>query len=1010
MKTIPRLVMLMIATMVLALPTVAQTFTTLHSFADYDGNNPQAGLVLSGDALYGATDRGGTYGTVFKINTNGTGFTTLHDFSGGTDGQYPDGTLVFSGNVLYGTTYWGGANGNGAVFKINTNGTGFTNLHSFAAGSGSFPYSYINSDGAGPGAKMILSGNTLYGTTEKGGASGYGTVFRVNTDGSGFANLHSFTNGSDGSNPECLVLSGNTLYGTTVGISGNGTVFALNTNGTGFVTLHTFTAVGFVFAPSAAPCYPNSDGVLPAGLTLSDSKLYGTTYYGGANGNGTVFAINTNGTGFTNLHNFAATSGSSYTNREGAHPIMFDGLVLANNKLFGTANCGGTAGNGTVFAINTDGTGFTNLHNFSATSSGANSDGAHPCSGLTLSNNTLYGTATAGGANGNGTVFCLSVPAFASKATNITPANGATGVSIAPILAWSDDGSATSYDVYFNGQFKGNQTARTYNPGTLTTNTVYTWRIDTRNSFGVTTGDTWSFTSYAGLWQLGPSLQTARDQFAGGVLNGKLIVFGGNGNPNGENLSSTEILDSAIGVWEYKADNNNDGGQGVEELTGAVANGKFYAFGAQSGGCVNFVEEYDPSSNTWTSKAPMPTTRASATAVAYNNKIYLFGGYYEDDYSARTNYDEVIVYDPANNTWATETHMPQALMSSAIAVVGNKAYVIGGLAGDPEGHYVIVNTVSVYDFIAHTWSTNSCAPLPHPAGCGYSSAAPVKDGKIYMIGEYGDSITNLTPCVYIYDTVANTWAIGDPLPGGQADYGFKAIIGNELWVVGGDIAYAVNDDGDDLTSAAVWKHSLSNSVVAQYSPPGFTYTSNADNTIKITGFIGTGGDVIISNLFNGAPVTSIECGAFSNCASVTSITISGNITNIGASAFASCPNLTAIYFTGNAPKTFGAGLFTGDSHVIVYYLPGHTGWTNSFGGLTPVLWNPQADSLGVRTNCFGFTITGPTNATIVVQCCTNLDNAVWTPIATQTLSGGSSSFSDSHWTNRPAGFYRFSVP
>src|SRR5579862_4669700 len=80
----------------------AQTFTTLHSFSGTDGAAP-SGLILSWGVLYGTTVVGGiiTNGTVFKINTDGTGFTNLYKFTGGTDGIAPQGSLVLSGNTLY---------------------------------------------------------------------------------------------------------------------------------------------------------------------------------------------------------------------------------------------------------------------------------------------------------------------------------------------------------------------------------------------------------------------------------------------------------------------------------------------------------------------------------------------------------------------------------------------------------------------------------------------------------------------------------------------------------------------------------------------------------------------------------------------------------------------------------------------------------------------------------------------------------------------------------------------
>jgi uncharacterized repeat protein (TIGR03803 family) len=383
----------------------AQTFTNLHSFNGFDGYNLQAGLVISGNTLYGAADSGGFGydGALFVGNTDGSGFANLYSFTNSPSGQNPDGTLILSSNTLYGTTYYGGNFGAGTVFAINTNGMGLTNLHSFSGNDGNYPE-----------VGLTLSGNTLYGTTEGGGSLGSGVLFKVNTDGSGFTNLHNFNGASDGAVPHAVLISSGIVYGTAIrgGTNGNGTVFAINTNGTGFTILHTFKAGSGSF-----PKVTNSDGAFPvAGLILGNT-LYGTAYSGGTNGNGTVFAINTNGTSFTNLYFFTATSGSNLTNSDGANPGPNDILVLLGNTLYGTAYSGGISGNGTVFAVNTNGTGFTTLHSFTVEiggtngdASGTNSDGASPYAGLILSGNTLYGTTKSGGSLGFGTAFALALP------------------------------------------------------------------------------------------------------------------------------------------------------------------------------------------------------------------------------------------------------------------------------------------------------------------------------------------------------------------------------------------------------------------------------------------------------------------------------------------------------------------------------------------------------------------------------------------------------------------------
>ncbi len=270
--------------------------------------------------------RGSRRRTVFKINVTGTTFETLHSFSFGVGaGAVPQEASLVQGTDgdLYGTTSEGGANDLGTVFRIDTNGATFTPLHSFAG-----------DDGSQPGDAGLVQGidGKLYGTTYfGGGASGHGTVFKLDTNGT-FMKLHEFA-GADGANPFAGLIQATDgkLYGTTYqGGDGFGTIFKIDTNGT-FTPLRNFAG---------------SDGANPSAALIqaTDGKLYGTTYQGGDYGLGTIFKMDLSGnvTGNVTLHSFAGADSS-----DGSNP--FAALIqAAHGNLYGTTATGG-AGAGVVF-------------------------------------------------------------------------------------------------------------------------------------------------------------------------------------------------------------------------------------------------------------------------------------------------------------------------------------------------------------------------------------------------------------------------------------------------------------------------------------------------------------------------------------------------------------------------------------------------------------------------------------------------------------------------------------
>lgn len=306
-------------------------------------------------------------------------FKVLFNFTGSADGESPYGSLVrdTAGN-LYGTTEAGGTSGAGTVFKVNKSGT-HTVLYSFKGGSdGANPYVGVIRDAAG----------NLYGTTANGGASGLGTVFKLTKTGNEKV-LYSFAGGSDGCYPYGGLLrdaAGN-LYGTTevCGASGVGTVFKLTNTGKETV-LHSFAG-------------GSSDGEFPSFTSLlmdTSGNLYGVAEQGGTDNLGVVYKLSKSGK-LKVLHSFAG--GTSDGCDVFGTPVMD-----AEGNLYGTANACGSAHVGIVWKVSQKSK-ETVLHTFTAGSS----DGAEPIAGVIMdANGNLYGDTYQGGSANLGTVYKLN--------------------------------------------------------------------------------------------------------------------------------------------------------------------------------------------------------------------------------------------------------------------------------------------------------------------------------------------------------------------------------------------------------------------------------------------------------------------------------------------------------------------------------------------------------------------------------------------------------------------------
>ncbi len=362
-------------------------------------------------------------------------FSTLYSFTGasgtGADDRgnpYAGVTVDADGNIFGTTTL-----DTGSVFEIKAGSTTATTLVTFGYTDGAYPYgtvtfdaegdlfgttqmggsgsagtvfeieagttdttklySFTGDDGAQPYAGVTLDAEgDIFGTTGEGGADGYGTVFEIKAGTSTLTTLYSFA-GEDGNYPQGRLAldSAGDIFGTTYfgGSSGQGTVFEIKAGTTTVTTLYSFTGTG-------------GDGAFPqSGVTLdARGDLFGTTIGGGSHRDGTVYEIKAGTTTATTLVSFNGADGFS--------PVA--GVTLdAAGDLFGTTAYGGSAGNGTVFEIKAGTTTLTTLHSFTDTGT----DGSEPFGSVTLAaNGDLIGTTVGGGLDGDGTVFELTPPCY----------------------------------------------------------------------------------------------------------------------------------------------------------------------------------------------------------------------------------------------------------------------------------------------------------------------------------------------------------------------------------------------------------------------------------------------------------------------------------------------------------------------------------------------------------------------------------------------------------------------
>lgn len=329
--------------------------------------------------MWTTTQHGGplSWGTIMKINSDGTGFNVMHSFDF-TYGGTPMGNIMqASDGNIYGTCYDGGVFASCCIWRCTPTGT-YTDLYDFDISHGDFPTS-----------GMVQINNKLWGAASGGGSHGSGVIYTWDLTGGAYNDEYNIDGSVSGNIYEPygapILASNGKLYGTAMagGINNQGGLYSYDPSNNTYTQLYTFGT-------------NTNDGVIPYGglFQASNGKLYGMTSDGGLNNMGTIFSFDPSNNTYTKLYDCTAAGGASP--RAG---LCQD----ANGLLYGSMIQGGTNNTGTIFSFNPVGNVFTKLHDFSTV------DGNSPQSDLTVdANGVLYGTTSIGGANGGGTMFSFN--------------------------------------------------------------------------------------------------------------------------------------------------------------------------------------------------------------------------------------------------------------------------------------------------------------------------------------------------------------------------------------------------------------------------------------------------------------------------------------------------------------------------------------------------------------------------------------------------------------------------
>ncbi len=279
-----------------------------------------------------------------------------------------------------------------------------------------------------------------------------------------------------------------------------------------------------------------------------------------------------------------------------------------------------------------------------------------------------------------------------------------------------------------------------------------------------------------GPWSTKAPMPTERMCLAAGVVNGKIYAIGGTISRETPGLQTVEEYDPMSDTWTMKAPMPT----ARECLAASAVNGKIYAIGGSHtwlGSGLTIVEEYDPETDIWVTKTPMPTARLGLSTCVLNEKIYAIGG--QSGWSSNdATVHAVEEYDPATDTWTSKAEIPTARTFLSMGVVNGKIYTIGGVLSAQA----VCSVVEVYDPVSDTW-TDTTAQLPASRGAG---SASVVNGKIYVIGGVPSSFSAPVSKMEEYDPVTDTWVAKTNMPTARL-FHVEGTVNGKIYIVGGSL-------------------------------------------------------------------------------------------------------------------------------------------------------------------------------------------------------------------------------